>query len=59
MKKIFLGLVLLAITSCEDSTAHGFWGPSAPTGVWDQEKTPVCENYNSCHESCELYGNCE
>jgi len=59
MKKTILGLMLLALSACEGSTAEGFWGPSAPTGAWDQEDTPVCANYNSCQKSCELYGNCE
>lgn len=59
MKNLSLVFVLLSLTACDGSSAKGFWGETAPTGVWDQEQRPVCENYNSCNSSCELYGNCE
>jgi hypothetical protein len=58
MKKIMLLSVLLMLTGCDGSTAHGFWGPSAPTGTWDKESMRACELYNSCNDGCELYGNC-
>src|SRR5262245_16702458 len=48
MKKLSLLLVLFSLPACEGSTAKGFWGSSAPTGVWNQEQTPLCKFYGNC-----------